>query len=532
MFNVSGILFVLQFVVLSSTPVHSFQPCCTCTFHLSDTQLLYHSHSLHVILTCIPNIYLTGIESGIHPMVFNPNLKSPHMPSSTSDPSSWLDLSSLVPRRQPRVVRILLAIFAVSFCYLATMQTMTPPLWGSNQAVSEMDDTSFSAQEMGLEKKSKAKVKVKLPVKSQMDEIPSLLQQTPGTRDISQQFEAGLRHIFATAPDEIHVRELLRPLEGSGKERLRETGVRARAFRALFEPWEALHVVSEDNVTYVRDDVVSYLRKADDLSDLASGKSRAEMIRMYENYRYFLTRLSALLFPWTAPYFADHMTLHAHLKHGERGIVLSAGDGQLHYLLTSIRSFRKLGCNLPIEIMYLGDDDLGDDSRSELEALPGVVTRDMKQMVNDQGWDLKGWAGKPFAILLSSFREVIFIDADSLFFRNPEVMFEDPLYIETGALFFRDRLMFPESKRKWLQQVLPKPISKRVRESRFWTGESGHMQESGVVVVDKWKHFMALLMVTRMNGPDRDGDKDKGIIGTYDMVYGESAQLCTVSRPC
>ena len=63
-------------------------------------------------------------------------------------------------------------------------------------------------------------------------------------------------------------------------------------------------------------------------------------------------------------------------------------------------------------------------------------------------------------------------------------------------------------------------MSRRVRQSRFWTGESGHMQESGVVVVDKWRHFMALLMVTRMNGPDRDGNKDLGTIGTYDMVYG------------
>jgi hypothetical protein len=48
------------------------------------------------------------------------------------------------------------------------------------------------------------------------------------------------------------------------------------------------------------------------------------------------------------------------------------------------------------------------------------------------------------------------------------------------------------------------------------------MQESGVVVVDKWRHFIALLLVTRMNGPDRDGDKLKHKTGVYDMVYGTS----------
>lgn len=350
---------------------------------------------------------------------------------------------------------------------------------------------------------------------------PALLTR-PDDKDANTlRFEAGLRNMLAIAPDEIHIRELLRPIEGTGKEKLRETGVRARAFKNLFTPWEALHVVEENNVTFVRDDVVTYLRQADDLSSITTSRSRADVIRAYERYRHFLTKLSSLLFPWTAPYFADHMTLHAHLRNGGRGIVLSAGDGQLKYIMTSIKTFRKLGCSLPIEIMYLGDDDLEDDSRSELESLPDVVTRDMKQMVDDQGWDIKGWAGKPFAILLSSFREVIFIDADSLFFRNPEVLFHDPDYEKTGALFFRDRLMFPESKKKWLQQILPTPVSENVRKSRFWTGESGHMQESGVVVVDKWRHFMALLMVTRMNGPDRDGDKEKGLIGMYDMVYGD-----------
>jgi alpha 1,3-mannosyltransferase len=85
----------------------------------------------------------------------------------------------------------------------------------------------------------------------------------------------------------------------------------------------------------------------------------------------------------------------------------------------------------------------------------------------------------------------------------------------------------PESKKRWLQQILPKdrPLSKQVRQSRFWTGESGHMQESGVVIVDKWRHFVALLLVTRMNGPDRNGNEDEGRIGIYDMVYGKPHAL-------
>lgn len=343
------------------------------------------------------------------------------------------------------------------------------------------------------------------------------------------QFEKALATVINMLPDEVHMRELIRPVEGSGKEKMREMGLRTRAYRKYFDAWENLHMTTDsEGATYVRDDVVQYLRGQQNLKpsslfsdDGVENLNLAQAIRSYEAYRSFLLKFANLLFPWTAPYFSDHMSLHAQIKKGGRGIVLTAGDDQAPYLLTTIYSFRQLGCTLPIEVMYLGEGDLGEDYRAELEAMPGVVTRDIAQMTNDAGWKLAGWAAKPFAILLSSFREVIFIDADSLFFRNPEVLFLDPDYVRTGALFFKDRLIMPESKKRWLQQVLPKPISKLAKESRFWTGESGHQQESGVIVVDKWKHFISMLLITRFNGPDRDGNKENGITGVYDMMYGD-----------
>ncbi|KIW63747.1 hypothetical protein PV04_08726 [Phialophora macrospora] len=337
-------------------------------------------------------------------------------------------------------------------------------------------------------------------------------------------FEKALSRVISLLPGEMEGRDLLRPVEGTGKEKLREMGLRVREYKKFFEAWENLHLTfDEEGGSYVRDDVIQYLRHHQHLpTDDEFGEiSLAQTIHSYEAYRYFLVKFGQLLFPWTAPYFPDHMTLHSHFKKGGRGIVLTAGDDQAPFLLTTIPTFRNLGCDLPIEIMYLGDSDLSEDYRSDLESLDGVVTRDIAQMVNDEGWKLAGWAAKPFAILHSSFREVIFIDADSLFFVNPSTLFDDPGYQKTGALFFRDRLIMPEKKKRWLQQILPKPISRQVKQSRMWTGDSGHMQESGVVVVDKWRHFIALLFVTRMNGPDRDGNKDEGRVGVYDMVYGD-----------
>ena len=329
-------------------------------------------------------------------------------------------------------------------------------------------------------------------------------------------FSDALDELFSISPDEQVRQKLLRPITSTNTEKLRELGLRSRAYKRYFDAWEKVHVVTsgDDSVYYPIDNLIPYIRAS------KPGDAFPEALHKYESYRHFLTQLGTLLFPWTSPYFADHMSLRASLHHGGRGIVILVGNNHAHYALAAIPTLRTLGCDLPIEIMYLGENDLRKDFRVELESLQGVTTRDLSAMVSDEGWQLAGWAGKPFAILLSSFREVILLDADSLFFVNPEVLYDDEDYVRTGALFFKDRLIFPESKREWMEKILPDPVSEIAMQSRLWTGESGHMQESGAVVVDKWNHFLTLLVVCTVNGPDRDGNKDADTKGMYDMVYG------------
>lgn len=329
--------------------------------------------------------------------------------------------------------------------------------------------------------------------------------------------------VMSRLPRKEEADALLRQVSETDTDKLREVGLRARRYKEYLQALEELHYYSDENgIGYIRDDVVQQLRHhfleapPGELTNI--GLTQA--IRSYEAGRYFMATLGQLLFPWTAPYFPGHMALHSGFKRPSRGIALTAGDAAATFLFISIRSLRQLGCTLPIEIMYMGNSDLSEHNRAKLEQLDGALTRDLTHMVHCEGWKLEGWAIKPFAILLSSFREVIFIDADSLFFRDPQMLFQDPAYTRTGALFFNDRMIYPASKKEWLQKILPEPFSEQVTQSRFWTGKSSHMQESGVIVVDKWRHFVALLMVTRMNGPDRDGDAKHGRVGVYDMVYG------------
>ena len=91
----------------------------------------------------------------------------------------------------------------------------------------------------------------------------------------------------------------------------------------------------------------------------------------------------------------------------------------------------------------------------------------------------------------------------------------------TGALFFRDRKLSPEDKKSLLRAALPKPISRSVKTNGWWTGESGHVQDSGVIVLDKRRHFVELLLAARLNGPDRDADHATGKKGIYELMYGE-----------
>ncbi|KAI4724851.1 putative alpha-1,3-mannosyltransferase [Aureobasidium sp. EXF-10728] len=319
---------------------------------------------------------------------------------------------------------------------------------------------------------------------------------------------------MALMPSNLAMKSLMEPFSNDGEEHLKDLATRVRIYKTTFAAWETLHQSSSEGVIG-KQNIVQLLRESQD-----SVQNVNAAIQNYDNFRSFIGILGSRLFPGTK-LLGDHLALHAGFRDAGRGMVLTFNEDQTHMVLTSIRSLRKLGSTMPVEVMYYGEGDLGQEYRELLEEIPGVVTRDMSTMVDDVGWELRGWALKPWAMLMSSFQEVLFMDADVLFFANPEILFEDPQYLETGALFFKDRNLGREDKRKWLKKVLPLPISNKVKHNRLWTKESGHMQDSGVVLVDKWRHFVPLLLTARLNGIDRDTKGETGKKGVYEMVYGD-----------
>jgi hypothetical protein len=121
---------------------------------------------------------------------------------------------------------------------------------------------------------------------------------------------------------------------------------------------------------------------------------------------------------------------------------------------------------------------------------------------------------------LSPFRETILIDADALFIQNPEILFDHPGYIDSGALFFQDRIVGMTDKHPWFEKAMPEPISDKMKQNRMLIA-SRNLQESGVVVVDKPRHFISLLLVTWINGPGKRGPPNQGDVhGFYEEFYG------------
>ena len=172
--------------------------------------------------------------------------------------------------------------------------------------------------------------------------------------------------------------------------------------------------------------------------------------------------------------------------HG-RGIVTCAGG--LRYNTCAwvlIRTLRDvLGCQLPIEVWYLGDEEK-DPSWIKLVEPWNVRCR----AVQGQGPEsfhrrAQGWASKSHALLHSDFAEVLFLDADNLPVVNPEFLFEEPEYRRTGAVFWPDSGVCSAAHPLWNVLQIP--------------GRSEREFESGQMLVDKTRCSQALSIANWFN---------------------------------
>ncbi|KAI7905705.1 mannosyltransferase putative-domain-containing protein [Cokeromyces recurvatus] len=262
-----------------------------------------------------------------------------------------------------------------------------------------------------------------------------------------------------------------------------------RTFKALFEYLDPL--IAEDGI-----DVVSERYK--------------ETWQLYN-------RLEQILFPWIRPYWKNVFEMNKPSNRNSRGIVMCVSDDHLRHARVSIPAIRNiLKSDMPIELFYIDESDLSKENRAFFESFPNVTTINISKRINNKYTQFNGWEIKPYAILASSFEEVLIMDADVFMFKKPETFFEDKGYEATGALFFFDRTLFNDFQqgRIWLRSFLP-TYSSFVEQSRWWKTTSAHEQESGIVVINKRKALFGLLATCKMN------DKNERDHVSYQHVHGD-----------
>lgn len=159
----------------------------------------------------------------------------------------------------------------------------------------------------------------------------------------------------------------------------------------------------------------------------------------------------------------------------------------------------------PSQVWLTSRGDLLEEALLQVRRLNASV-RYMDELVDNALLRLSGFANKPFALLLSGFRETILLDADAYFVRNPAALFADPYYEANRALFFPDATLVPQwsgEKREFLSRLFEEGQAPfRVTDTRFWRGESLFEQESSVVVVDKGLHLLGVLAAAQLNAHD------------------------------
>ena len=224
-----------------------------------------------------------------------------------------------------------------------------------------------------------------------------------------------------------------------------------------------------------------------------------------------------------------------------RGVVSTAGGYYLPVFLVSLRMLRRTGTTLPVEVFLAKKEEyepeICEKVLPELNAkciiLDDIFNHD--NGTHQPADAISKYQYKIFAILFSSFDEVLFVDADSFPLHDPEPLFTSEPFKSTGMVTWPDFWASSVSPLYYnISRQEPVPVSRRATT------------ESGQLLVSKKTHIQALLVAAYYNyyGPSHyyalfcqgnagKGDKDTFIPAAKVVnlpFYATSEPLCGVGH--
>ena len=178
----------------------------------------------------------------------------------------------------------------------------------------------------------------------------------------------------------------------------------------------------------------------------------------------------------------------------------AGGHRLLANAFVALRRIREL-TDLPVELCHAGPEELPPGFAARLrEEIAGVTFRDL-------GSDNRGFHLKPFAVLHSEFRELLWLDADNLPLGCLEELFELEEYRRTGALFWPD---LPSA--RWTQDSLYVDLGLDPRLNR-----AERELESGQMLLDRSRCGPALEEAARLSGPELRPTVYSRLLGDKDV---------------
>lgn len=226
-----------------------------------------------------------------------------------------------------------------------------------------------------------------------------------------------------------------------------------------------------------------------------------------------------------------------------RGIVISANKFRFKYvagLYANVMLVRKyFGCDLPIEIFYVGKEERFDDNYIDLlTKLGNVRILDLTQVLSGlykKQSKYRGYCSKPLSVIASSFSEVLLLDADSVLFENPEKFFEIPEYKSKGMYLFLDYVTCTTYVKENFLTTLGLTAENYCKQTRDLE------IDSSCVVVNKEQYWDILYAISMINVESKTyyanvlGDKDtwliaSNLLGKYPAINADNPNILMVPR--
>ena len=177
---------------------------------------------------------------------------------------------------------------------------------------------------------------------------------------------------------------------------------------------------------------------------------------------------------------------------GTRGIVVTAGGSYLPLPVVTLRILKRLGSTLPMEIFLASsaeyESHICEDVLPKLNARCVILSEILVASSGNSRSRVSHYQLKIFAILFSSFEEILFLDADSWPVSDPHRFFKKEPYKSTGMVLWPDFWYASQSKYFYQIAGIDRPkIHDRASS------------EAGQILLSKKTHYKTLLIAAYYN---------------------------------